>query len=75
VVISFLYVLVMPYAGFVVSSAVMLVVFMLVMGVRSIPVLILVPLGEITFLFYVFEKYLMLYLPDAYPLKSWLGIA
>lgn len=73
-VLSFLYVLAMPYIGFALSSAIMMIVFMLVMGVRSWPVLILVPLCEIAFLLYVFESLLAVFLPDADALRGWLGM-
>lgn len=72
--LSLLYVLVMPYVGFIVASAAMLLVFMLVMGVRSVPVLVLVPTLELVFLWYVFEKLLTVFLPDAYWLRSVLGL-
>ena len=74
IVLSFLYVALMPYIGFVLASALMMTVFMLVMGVRSIPVLILVPAAEIAFLWYVFEKLLAVFLPDAEALRALLGI-
>lgn len=73
-ILSLLYVWSMPYIGFTVASAVMMIVFMLVMGIRSIPVLILVPLVEIAFLLYVFEKLLAVFLPGADWLKSVLGM-
>jgi hypothetical protein len=74
-IISFLYVLIMPYAGFALASAAMLVSFMLILGVRSVWILILLPVCEIAFLLYVFEKLLTLFLPNADALKAWLGLA
>lgn len=73
IVLSFLYVLVMPWIGFTLSSVVMLIVFMLAMGVRSILVLVLVPAVEVSFLLYVFESLLTVFLPDARPLLEMLG--
>lgn len=73
-VLSLLYVWSMPYIGFTVASAAMMLVFMIVMGIRSIPVLILVPLVEIAFLLYVFEKLLAVYLPGADWLRAVLGM-
>ena len=74
-VLSFLYVIVMPYIGFTLASAIMMIVFMLAVGVRKLWILILVPLCEIAFLLYVFEKLLTVYLPDAEPLKALLGMS
>lgn len=73
-ILSFLYVLAMPYIGFALASAVMMVAFMLVMGVRSWPILVLVPVCEIAFLLYVFETLLAVFLPDADALREWLGM-
>jgi cell division protein FtsW (lipid II flippase) len=74
IVLSFLYVLLMPHIGFILASALMMIAFLLVMGVRSLPVLVLVPTAEIAFLWYVFEKLLTVFLPDAQPLRALLGI-
>jgi hypothetical protein len=74
-VLSFLYVFSMPYIGFTLSSAAMMIAFMLAAGVRSLPVLILTPLGEIAFLRYVFEELLTVFLPDADFLRSILGMS
>lgn len=73
-VLSLLYVVFMPHIGFILSSGIMMIVFMLVMGIRSIPVLVLVPVVEIAFLWYVFEKLLAVFLPDAESLRALLGI-
>ena len=73
-VLSLLYVAAMPYIGFILSSALMMIAFMLAMGVRSLPVLLLTPAIEITFLWYVFEKLLAVFLPDAEPLRALLGM-
>lgn len=74
-VLSLLYVASMPYIGFIPASALMMVLFMLAMGVRSLPVLLLTPAVEIAFLWYVFEKLLAVFLPDAEPLRALLGLA
>ncbi len=65
----------MPYIGFILASALMMILFMLAMGVRSLPVLLLTPAVEIAFLWYVFEKLLAVFLPDAEPLRALLGLA
>ena len=74
-VLSLLYVAGMPYIGFILASALMMILFMLAMGVRSLPVLLLTPAVEIAFLWYVFEKLLAVFLPDAEPLRALLGLA
>ena len=73
-VLSLLYVWSMPYIGFAIASAAMMLVFMLVMGVRSVPVLVLVPLVEIAFLLYVFETLLAVFLPGADWLRAVVGM-
>ncbi len=73
-VVSFLYILAMPYIGFTLASALAMVALMLVMGVRSLWLLVLVPACEIAFLLYVFEKLLSVFLPNADALRGWLGI-
>ena len=73
-VVSFLYVLALPYIGFTMASAVAMVTLMLVMGVRSVWMLVLVPVCEIGFLLYVFEKLLTVFLPNADALRGWLGM-
>ena len=75
IVLSFLYVLAMPYIGFTLASGIMMILFMLAMGIRSPYILVLVPVIEIAFLLYVFEKLLAVFLPGADPLKALLGIA
>ncbi len=71
--LSLAYILAMPYVGFAVASAAMMILFMLAMGIRSLPALILIPLAEIAFLLYVFETLLAVFLPDAEWLKTALG--
>ncbi|MDR2391078.1 MAG: tripartite tricarboxylate transporter TctB family protein [Planctomycetota bacterium] len=73
-VLSFLYVFSMPYIGFTLASAAMMIAFMLAAGVRSVPVLVLTPLCEIAFLRYVFEELLAVFLPGADFLTILLGM-
>ncbi len=71
--LSLIYLLVMPYIGFICASSILLVVFMVCLGVRSIPVLILVPLVEVGLLWFVFEKLLAVLLPNADELRGLIG--
>ena len=71
--ISFLYIFSMPYIGFTIASAIMLVAFMFAAGVRNPWVIVLTPIIEISFLMYVFESLMGVYLPNADALREWLG--
>ena len=73
--LSLLYLLAMPYLGFIIASLLLLVVFMLALGVRSLPTLILVPIVEVGLIWFVFERLLAVLLPNADALRALLGIS
>lgn len=72
--LSLLYLLAMPYLGFIIASSLLLVVFMYCLGVRSLAVLIFVPVVEVGLLWFVFERLLAVLLPDAEWLRTLVGM-
>jgi hypothetical protein len=72
--LSLIYVVLMPYLGFIIASTLLLIAFMYCLGVRSLPVLFLVPLVEIGLLWFVFERLLAVLLPDAEWLRGLIGM-
>ena len=71
---SLAYLLLLPFIGFIFASAFLLISFMVCLGVRSLPVLILVPLVEIGALWFVFERTLAVLLPGADGIRTLFGI-
>jgi hypothetical protein len=67
------YVLVIPYTGIYLASAVLIALFMLVLGKYRAPLALSIAIGVPVAFYFMFEKWFLVPLPKG-PIEDWLGL-